>query len=67
MLSYKPLLKTLIDKNIKTSDLVKDEVISSSTLTKILNDKHVSLNTINSICKYLNCKIEDVISFEMLN
>lgn len=35
MLSYKPLWKTLITKNLKKTDLVNNKIILSSTLAKL--------------------------------
>lgn len=63
MISYKKLLKTLIDKNLKKTDLQKLISCSSTTLAKINNNKNISLDVINKICKELNCGIEDVIEY----
>lgn len=64
MISYKPLISLLFDRQITKMQL-KDAVgFSSATLAKISKNKYVSLQTIESICKYLNCKIEDVIEIK---
>lgn len=34
---------------------------SSSTLAKMSKGEYVSLETIDSICQYLDCKVEEVI------
>lgn len=34
---------------------------SSATLAKMSKNEYVSLETIDSICQYLDCKIEEVI------
>lgn len=37
---------------------------STSTLAKMSKHEYVSLEIINNICLFLNCKIEDVIKIE---
>lgn len=61
MFSYKPLLHTLIEKNITKSQLGQMLGCSKSTLAKISKDEYVSLEILDKICTLLNCKIEDVI------
>ena len=34
---------------------------STSTLAKMTKGEYVSLETIDNICQYLNCNIEDVV------
>lgn len=63
MISYKPLWKTLLDKNIKKSDFKKICNLSKQTYTDMNQNKFVSLKTINKICNCLNCNISDVIEF----
>lgn len=63
MIIYKPLLKTLINKNLKKTDLQNLISCSSTTLAKISNNQNISLDVINKICKALSCKIEDVIEY----
>lgn len=64
MFSYKPLWKTLIDKNIKKSKMYSDLKIGSSVRTKINNDEYIGMETLNKICTYLNSPIEDIIKWE---
>lgn len=37
---------------------------SSSTLAKMSKSEYVSLETIDNICLYLNCKIEEVVEIK---
>ncbi len=64
MISYKPLRKLLIDKDISCGELKSILQISSATMAKLNSDKMVSLTVIDKICKYLNCNIEDVMQYE---
>lgn len=64
MITYKPLWKTLIDKDIKKMDLVADGILSRGTLAKMGKNEKVSLDVIERICSKLHCKIEDVIVYD---
>lgn len=41
--------------------LRKDVGFSTSTLAKMSKGEYVSLEVIDNICQYLNCRVEDVI------
>ena len=64
MISYKPLRKLLIDKDLSCWELKDILQISSATMAKLNSDKIVSLVVIDKICKYLNCNIQDVMQYE---
>lgn len=57
MISYKPLLRTLLEKNMTLSDLQLPPSVSS----KFKKNKHVTTATLEKICLLLNCGIQDVI------
>ncbi|WP_430623476.1 helix-turn-helix domain-containing protein [Paenibacillus sp. JNUCC32] len=61
--SYKPLRKLVVDRDMKMSDLYKNDVVSRSTVSVLNMDRFVSLETLALICEYLNCRIEDVVEF----
>lgn len=63
MISYNPLWKTLIDKKINKAKFRIDCNISKQTYADMNKDKNVSLKTIDKICKFLDCKISDVIEY----
>lgn len=63
MFSYKPLLKLLVEKDMTKTQLREATGMSMSTLAKISKNQYVSMSTLDSICKHLHCKIEDVIEF----
>lgn len=63
MISYKPLLKLLIDRSLKKQDLVNARVLSWATMAKIEKNQYISLAIIDSICAYLNCQPGDLIEF----
>lgn len=64
MITYKPLLIQLINRNMTKTQL-KDAIgLSPSTLAKLAKNEYVSLEVIERICEYLNCQPGDIISFE---
>lgn len=64
MISYKPLFRLLLEKDMTKTQLRTAVGFSSTTLAKLSKGEYVSLETIENICKYLNCKIEDVIEIQ---
>lgn len=58
---YKPLWKLLIDRDMSKKDLMEAANISKSTMDKMGRSETVSLEIIDRICNYFNCRIEDVI------
>lgn len=63
MISYKPLWKTLIDKDIQQKDLAVICDLTRQTVLDMKNNRHVSMKTIEKICKTLNCSIPDIIEY----
>ncbi len=59
--SYKPLWKLLIDKEMSKKDFMEATSISKSTMDKMGRSEIVSMEIIDRICDYFNCKVEDVI------
>lgn len=64
MISYNPLWKTLIDKNMKKMDLVKLVGISNGTLAKLGKNESVSLSVIDRICIALECDLSDIVEIK---
>lgn len=62
--SYKKLFNTLNRKGIKKIDLQKNLNLSPTTVAKLSKNENISLDILEKICSYLQCNIEDIISFE---
>lgn len=60
-ISYKPLWKFLIDRDITKAELRKRTQIAPSTFTKMNNDQQVSLDILARICVELKCGFDDVV------
>ncbi|MEK4128575.1 helix-turn-helix transcriptional regulator [Solibacillus sp. FSL W8-0474] len=58
---YKPLFKTMIDKEVTREDLKKELQLSSATMAKLTKGEYVSMAVLDKLCSYLNCEIEDII------
>ncbi len=63
MISYKPLLKLLIDQDIKKQTLQKGAKISWSTISKLNKNQYVSLEVIDRLCTFLKCQPGDIIEY----
>ena len=63
-ISYKPLWKLLIDRNMSKTDLRKKTQIAPSTFTKMNNEQQVSLDILARICVALNCGFDDIVQIE---
>ena len=58
---YKKLWKLLIDKDIKKkTDLIPLAGISTNILDKMNKGEFVSMESIQKVCKALNCDIGDI-------
>lgn len=62
--SYKNLFNTLNRKGIKKIDLQKNLNLSPTTVAKLSKNENISLDILEKICSYLQCNIEDIISFK---
>lgn len=63
-ISYKPLWKLLIDREMTKMDLRKKTEIAPSTFTKMNNDQQVSLDVLARICIELKCGFDDIVQIE---
>lgn len=61
--SYKKLWKLLIDKDMMKKDLQVKAQISWASVTKMSQNKNVSMDILLKVCESLNCGIEDVVEF----
>lgn len=61
--SYVKLWKLLIDRGLKRTDLISMAGISTNILAKLGKNDFVSLESLEKICKSLNCNIGDIVDF----
>ena len=64
-ISYKKLWKLLIDNDIKTgAELSQKAEIAPSTISKMRQDKYVSMEVLVKLCRYFNCTFDDIVEIE---
>ena len=63
MISYKPLLKLLIDRDIKKGELMILANASKATIARLSTNKYVSLEIIDKLCLALNCQPGDLLEY----
>lgn len=63
MISYKPLYKTMKEKGVSTYKLVNHFGVSRSLLDRLRHNKPISTVTLDDLCRFLNCKVEDVMVY----
>lgn len=62
-ISYDKLWKLLIDKKMNKTELRTKAEISTNAIAKLGKNEAVSMETMDKICKVLNCNIGDVMEF----
>lgn len=63
MISYEPLWKTMKDRGATTYTLQVKGQISSSTIRRLKANESVSTNTLEALCKILDCTLNDIIEY----
>ena len=63
MISYAPFWETLKRTSITTYMLREKHNISPNTLTRMKNNKYLSMRTIEDLCKILHCRLEDIAEY----
>lgn len=61
--SYKKLFHMLIDRNMTAAELQKEAGYSANISTRMRRDEYVSLESMEKICRVLNCRIYDIVEF----
>jgi putative transcriptional regulator len=62
-ISYKPLMRQLLERDMGKMDLLRVADISTTTLSKLSKNQPVKLEMLMKICSVLHCRIEDVVEF----
>ncbi|MBE6549901.1 MAG: helix-turn-helix transcriptional regulator [Ruminococcaceae bacterium] len=63
MISYEPFYKTLKGKNISTYKLINTYGVSRSLLDRLKHNKPISTVTLNDLCTFLDCRVEDILVY----
>ncbi len=57
------------DKDITAVEIFKATGISTSTISDIIRGKrpNIRLDTVDKLCDFLDCRIQDLLEFERIN
>ena len=53
----------LIDRNMTAAELQKEAGYSANISTRMRRDEYVSLESMEKICRVLDCKMDDIVEF----
>ena len=62
-ISYNLLWKKLIDLRLSKTDMMRRAKISTNVLARLSKGESVSMDSMEKICKALDCNIGDVMEF----
>jgi len=60
-ISYKPLFRLLVDRDMTKTDLRTELGFSSATLAKLAKGEPISGAVIEKLCMYFRCQVGDVV------
>lgn len=61
--SYKKLFHLLIEKDMTNAQLQQQAGFSANIITRLKRNGYVSLDSIESICRVLNCGVDEILEF----
>ena len=60
---YKKLFHLMIEKNVTNAQLQQQAGFSANIITRLKRNGYISLESIESICRVMNCKVDDILEF----
>jgi len=63
MISYEPLWRTMKEKGITTYTLIYKQGFSAYTVTNLKRNKSITMNTMEKLCRVLQCTPNDIVEF----
>lgn len=64
MICYDRLWETMKEKQISQYRLIKYHRFSAGQIARLKKNMYVSTHTINTLCRILDCRIEDIMEFK---
>lgn len=64
---YDRLFQMMIDKKITNTQLKEMTGVSANIITRLKRNEYISLESIEKICKTLNCSVDDILEFQYQN
>ena len=63
MIVFDPLCETMKRQGISQYMLIKKYGVSTGTLDALRKNRSITLNTLNDLCRILQCPVENVIRY----
>lgn len=63
MITYERLWETMKKKGITQYHLIKHEKFSAGQIGRLKNNQTVSTQTLDTLCRLLSCRIEDIVTY----
>ena len=63
MIAYNALWETMRGKGFTKYKLIHKHGISQNTISRMAKNKPTQSKTIDELCKILDCKVEDIMTF----
>lgn len=63
MISYAPLYRTMKEKGVSSYKLINQFGVSRSLIDRLKHNKPISTVTINDLCIFLDCRVEDILEY----
>ncbi|MBR2339992.1 MAG: helix-turn-helix transcriptional regulator [Clostridia bacterium] len=67
MIVYDKLWKTMKEKGISQYKLINEFGISNGQLDRLRKNSNISTYTLNTLCKILDCRLEDIAEYKNEN
>lgn len=61
--SYKKLFHLMIEKDISNTQLQQQAGFSGNIVTRLKRNQYVSMESIENICRVLDCSVDDILEF----
>ena len=53
----------MIEKEMTNAQLMQETGFSANIITRLKRNGYISLESIESICRVMNCKVDDILEF----
>lgn len=61
--SYKKLFHLMIEKDMTNAKLQQQAGFSANIITRLKRNSYISLESVENICRVMNCKVDDILEF----
>lgn len=61
--SYKKLFHLLIERDMTNAQLQQQAGFSANIITRMKRNGYISLDSVESICRIMNCGVDDILEF----